>query len=229
VSGVAKTARVTGARARRVAGGLAVAVVIATSPVSALAQAPPAIRVLVEFRQSVTGSREAVEGRGRGVITERGGARPGARLGVEDTRTRTRQSTGIFTIVQSGGESTLTVATRVPTPQIAFYRDYATGAGYVAAGVAFTEVGTSLRTSATALPGNQVRVRLTPTISYLSPAGSGAIEFTEASTELVVPSGRPVVLGGAATRTHALTRHLLGLGEEQSESQTTVVLTATVQ
>ncbi len=50
--------------------------------------------------------------------------------------------------VQDGGESLLTVATQVPVPQIACYRDSATGAGYLATGVAFRDVGTSLRVQA---------------------------------------------------------------------------------
>ena len=61
------------------------------------------------------------------------------------------------------------------------------------------------------------------------PDGSGTIEFTEASTELVVPSGRPVVLGGATTQMHEVTRQILGFRQSQAGSETTVVLIATVQ
>jgi hypothetical protein len=85
-----------------------------------------------------------------------------------------------FTIVQDGGESTMLVASQVPYPQVTFYRDYLTGAGYVASGVQFRDVGTSLKVRAAILPGNQVRVRLTPTVSWFSPDGSGVIEVNEA-------------------------------------------------
>jgi hypothetical protein len=187
------------------------------------------VKVSVEFRQSGTQSREGVQGSGRVVITEKGGARPSGRLRAESRETRVQQSTGIFTIVPDGGEATLIVATQVPYPQVAFYRDYATGVGYVATGVAFKDVGTSLLVRASVLPGNQVRVRLTPRISYFSADGSGTIEFTEASTELVVASGRPVVLGGATTKMHEVTRQILGFRERQVGSETTVLLTATVE
>lgn len=199
------------------------------SPVAVFAEGAKQIKVTVEFRQSGRESRDAVQGRGRVVITEGGGARSRARLGVESTETRVVQSTGIFTVVEDGGESTLTVATQVPYPQIAVYRDYAVGAGYVAAGVAFKDVGTSLRVRASVLPGSRVRVRLTPTISYFSADGSGTIEFTEASTELVVPSGRPVALGGATTETHALTREILGFRAREASRETSALLTATIQ
>jgi len=77
--------------------------------------------------------------------------------------------------------------------------------------------------------GNQIRVRLTPRISYASADGSGAVEFTEAATELVVPSGRPVVLGGSTSETHAVLRQMLGVARERSAGEATVVLTATAQ
>ena len=182
---------------------------VAVLLVAALASPAPAqparpIRVAVDFRQTAEQRRDA------GVTTER----------------RVQRSTGLFTLVDDGGEALLTVATQVPTAQIAFYRDHATGGGHVAHGVAFQEVGTSLRVQAARVTGNQVRVRLTPRISYVAADGSGAIEFTEAATELVVPSGRPVVLAGGSSRTHAVLRHLLGVAVESGRSDTLVVLTA---
>jgi type II secretory pathway component GspD/PulD (secretin) len=95
--------------------------------------------------------------------------------------------------------------------------------------MAFREVGTSLKVQASLVAGNQIRVRLTPRISYVAADGSGAIEFTEAATELVVPSGRPVVLGGSTSETHTVLRQLLGVGRELGVTETTVVLTATAQ
>ena len=203
--------------------------VIAAGPGAVQAQGQKLVKVAVEFRQTGTQSQEAVQGSGRVVITEKGSARPSGRIGAGSQQTRVQQSTGIFTLVRDGGESTLSVTTQVPYPQVAFFRDYATGAGYVATGFQFKDVGTSLKVRATILPGNQVQVRLTPVISHFSPDGSGTIELMEATTELVVPSGRPVVLGGATTQMHEVTRQILGFRQSQSGSETTVVLIATVQ
>ncbi len=72
-------------------------------------------------------------------------------------------------------------------------------------------------------------MRLTPRISYFAADGSGAIEFTEAATELVVPSGRPVVLAGSTGESHVVLRQILGVGRERDVTETTVVLTATAQ
>jgi alkylated DNA nucleotide flippase Atl1 len=193
------------------------------------AQTPRQIRVDVQFRQTGTQSRDTAGAAGGVVITERGGVRPRGAAGAGTTETRVQRSTGIFTLVQDGGESILTVAQQVPYAQVAFYRDYATGAGYVASGVTFRDVGTALKVRASVLPDNRIRVRLTPTISYFSADGSGAIEFTEATTDIVVPNGRAVVLAGNTTDTHAVTRQILGLAREQTTSETTVILTATAR
>ena len=193
------------------------------------AQTPRQIRVDVQFRQTGTQSRDAAGAAGGVIITERGGVRPRGAAGAGATETRVQRSTGIFTLVQDGGESILTVAQQVPYAQVAFYRDYATGAGYVAAGVTFRDVGTALKVRASLLPDDRIRVRLTPTISYFSADGSGTIDFTEATTDIVVPNGRPVVLAGSTTDTHAVTRQILGVARDQSASETTVVLTATAR
>jgi len=203
--------------------------VIAVWPGAVQAQGQKLVKVAVEFRQVGAQSGEAVQGGGRVIITEKGSVRPKGGVAADSRQTRVTSSTGIFTVVRDGGESTLSVVTQVPYPQVAFFKDYATGAGYVATGVAFKDVGTSLKVRATILPGNQVRVSLTPMISHFSADGSGTIEFTEAATELVVPSGRPVVLGGATTQMHEVTRQILGFRQSQVGSETTVVLIATVQ
>jgi hypothetical protein len=195
----------------------------------AVAQTPRQIRVDVQFRQTGTQSRDAAGATGGVIITERGSVRPRGGAGAGSTETKVQRSSGVFTLVQDGGESTLMVTSQVPYAQIAFYRDYATGAGRLATGVVFRDVGTSLKVQASLLPDNRIRVRLTPTISWFSADGAGTIEFTEATTDVIVPNGRPVVLAGSTTETHAVTRQILGIAREQSASETTVVLTATAR
>ena len=193
------------------------------------AQSGKQVRVAFDFRQSSTQNRDAVDGSGRVIITDRGGTRSPGRVGVDSTQRRVQTSSGMFTIVQDGGESTLLVASQIPYSQVTFYRDYLTGAGYLATGVQFKDVGTALKVGAVILPGNQVKVRLTPTISWLSADKSGVIEVSEASTELIVPNGRTVVLGGTTTQTHELTRRILGYRASQTATETTMALTATIR
>lgn len=201
--------------------------VLVTTP--AVAQTGRNVRVSVEFRQSGTASRDGAGAGGGVIVTERGGVRSRVRGGATSTEVRSRSTTGVFTLVQDGGEATMVVATQVPYAEVAFFRDYATGQGYVASGVVFRDVGTSLKVRAQVLPDRQIRLRLTPSISWFSADGAGAIEFVEAATEVIVPNGRPVVLAGATTETHAVTRQILGLGQQRTSGETTVVLTATAQ
>jgi len=131
--------------------------------------------------------------------------------------------------VQDGAESILTVATKVPYNQAAYYYDYAAGAGYVQRQLVFTDVGTSLRVSANILPDNQIRIELTPRISYFSAERSGAIDFTEAVTELIVPNGQPVFLGSSTTKIHEITRQILGHWTTSGTNETNLTVTAIVQ
>jgi hypothetical protein len=186
------------------------------------------IKVLIESQQSGTQSQESLQGSGS-VIIRKGNAYPSGRVTGSDRQTTVQRSTGIFTLVQDGGESILSVATNVPYSQAAYYYNYAAGSGYIQRQIVFTEVGTSLRVSASLLPDNQIRVRLTPRISYFSAERSGAIDFTEATMELIVPSGQPVSLGGSTTNMHEVTRQILGYRDRSSSSETNLVLTATIQ
>ncbi len=67
------------------------------------------IKVLVESQQSGTQSQEGVQGSG-GVIIRKGNAQPSGRVTAGDRQTTVQRSTGIFTLVQDGGESILSVA-----------------------------------------------------------------------------------------------------------------------
>lgn len=186
------------------------------------------VKVLVESQQSGTQNQEAVQGSGS-VIIRRGNVQPSGRVTAGDRQTTVQRSTGIFTLVLDGGESILSVATTVPHNQVAYYYNYAAGGGYIQRQLIFTDVGTSLRVSASLLADNQIRVRLTPRISYFSAERSGAIDFTEATTELIVPSGQPVSLGSSTNTMHEITRQILGYRDRSSSSETNLVLTATIQ
>ncbi|MBI2229035.1 MAG: hypothetical protein HYU46_08040 [Deltaproteobacteria bacterium] len=93
----------------------------------------------------------------------------------------------------------------------------------------FRDVGTSLKVSAKILPDNQVLLRLTPRISYFSHERAGIVDFTEAQTELIVANGQPVSIGGSTTKMHEVTRQILGFADRASSSETSLVVTATIQ
>ena len=79
------------------------------------------------------------------------------------------------------------------------------------------------------MPDGQIQLRLIPRISYFSVDRPGAIDFAEAATELVVPNGHPVTLGGATANVHEITRYILGYYNRASSGETGLTVTATVQ
>jgi hypothetical protein len=200
---------------------------------AALAETTRQVRVVLEFQQQEQGSRQGVQGQGGVIVQQRRSGDPRVRgrggLAVEDTTTRVTRSSGLFTVVQDGGAGSILVAQDVPTPQLAYYYDYATGKGYVAQGVAWQRVGTALSVRPVILPGNQIRVTLTPVISYFTAAGGGTIEIVEAATQLIVPNGGRMQFAGGTGSLHAITRQVLGYRAEQSSQDTALTVTATIQ
>ena len=186
------------------------------------------IKVLLDARQSGTSNRQGVQGSGS-VIIRRGTVYPSGRIAGGDRQTTVERTSGVFTLVVDGGESILTVATRVPQSDAAYYYNYALGFGYIERRVVFNDVGTSLRVGATILSDGQIRLRLTPRISYFSIDRPGAIDFTEAATELIVPNGETIALGGSTTKLHEITRQILGYQSRSSTDETNLTVTAIVQ
>ena len=202
--------------------------VLLGSALPAASQTGRQIKVVLEFQQKSLDSRQGVQGQG-GVIVQDGKARGRGGVGVQDTTTRTTRSEGVFTVVQDGGASSMVVATEVPYTVLSWFRDYATGLGYAAQATAWQRVGTTLVVRPTILPEGQIRVRLTPQVSYFSPQGDGSIEFNEAATEVIVPNGRAMRIGGATHGINQVTRQILGYREQQSSSESSFILTATIQ
>ncbi len=211
-------------------GTLALLAGLETAP--SVAQSARQVKVVLEVKQQAQAARQGAQGRGAVIVEERRGdprVRGRGGLAVEESTTRVTRSSGLFTVVQDGGTGTIMVAQDVPSSQIAYFYDYATGKGYVGQGVAWQRVGTALTVRPVILPGNQVRVSLTPVISYVTPSGGGTIEVVEAATEVIVPSGGRMQIGGSTGSLHAVTRQVLGYQSQTSSDETALTLSATIQ
>jgi hypothetical protein len=204
------------------------ATILLASAIRVESQAGRQVKVVLEFQQQGQDSRQGAQGRG-GVIIQDGKARGRGGVALGDTTTRTTRSEGVFTIVQDGGTASMLVASEVPSTVVGWFRDYATGQGYAVQGTAWQRVGTTLVVSPTILPNGQIRVRLTPQVSYFSSQGDGSIEFNEATTEVIVPNGRAMRIGGATRGINQVTRQILGYREQRSASESSFILTATIQ
>jgi len=186
------------------------------------------IKVVLDTQQTETHNREQVQGSGA-VIIRRGTVHPSGQIVANERQTTVKRTSGIFTLVLDGSESILVVASQVPQSQVGYYHNYALGIGYIERRIVFNDVGTSLRVHAASLPDGQVKLRFTPRISYFSSERPGAIDFTEAATELIVPNGQPVSLGGSTSNMHEVTRQILGYRDRASSNETNMTVTATIQ
>ena len=204
------------------------ATVLLAAAVPAGGQSGRQVKVAIEFQQRGQEARQGAQGRGSVVIQD-GKARGRGGLAVEDTTTRTTRTSGVFTVVQDGGTASMMVASEVPYSAVTWFRDYATGQGYVAQGTAWQRVGTTLVVNPTILPNGQIRVRLIPQVSYFTADGGGSLEFNEAATEVIVPNGRAMRIGGGTREVNQVTRQILGYREQQSSSESGFILTATIQ
>ena len=204
-----------------------IGVTLVMTPVSH-AQNHRHIKVVLDSQQTENLNRDAMQGSGS-IVIRRGTVNPSARVFANERQTTVKRSSGIFTLVLDGGESILTVASRVPQSQGNYYYNYAIGAGYIERQIVFNDVGTSLRVHAASLADGQIKLRLTPRISYFSVERPGAIDITEAATELIVPNGQPVSLGGSTTKLHEITRQILGYRDRASSNETHLTVTATIQ
>jgi Flp pilus assembly secretin CpaC len=210
---------------------IATAVVVSAllgSAMPAAAQTDRQVKVVLEFQQKGLDSRQGAQGQG-GLVIQEGKVRGRGGVAAQDTTTRTTRTEGVFTVVQDGGRSSMIVASEVPYTVLSWFRDYATGQGYAAQGTAWQRVGTTLVVRPTILSDGQIRVRLTPQVSYFSPQGDGSIEFNEAATEVIVPNGRAMRIGGSTRGINQVTRQILGYREQQSSSESSFILTATIQ
>ena len=57
----------------------------------------------------------------------------------------------------------------------------------------------------------------------------GVIDFTEAASEIIVPNGQLVSLGGATSSMHEVTRQILGYRNRSSSDESHLQVSATIQ
>jgi hypothetical protein len=204
------------------AAGLQILVVALAEGQTGLIPPPGNVKVTVEFRQV----GQSLQG---GTIVQGGprGARGSAQVQVQETQRLTRRSVGSFLLIQDGGEGSITVADQVA--EFAWLYQYALGRNYITPAVVFRQVGTSFVVRPAVLPNRRIRLRITPQLSYRSDTDAGTIELVEASTEVVVPSGQPITIGGSEGGAEVVRQFLLGYERANRASQVSIVLTAEAQ
>ncbi len=187
------------------------------------------MKVTVEFQQAGQNiqSGTVVQGTGPGgtiVQTDRRRVTGSGQVQIQDTRSGYRRSTGSFILVMDGGEGQISVTDQVA--DVAWFYQYALGRNYIAPGLVIRQLGTSLLVRPTILPNRRIRLRIVPQLAYHSDRNDGTIELVEAATDVVVPSGQPITIGGSTDGGEVVRQFLLGYERAHNTSQTSIVLTA---
>ncbi|MCX5735604.1 MAG: hypothetical protein NTW68_14960 [candidate division NC10 bacterium] len=190
---------------------------------------PGSVKVSVEFRRIGQRTQGGADLRGTGpggtiVQVSPQGVRGSAQLRVQESQQRVRQTAGSFLFIQDGAEGRLAVLDQ--SLEIVWFQQYAARHSYITAGVVLREVGTAFLVRPTILPNRQIRLKITPHLSYRTEEGEGAIEMVDASTEVVVQSGQPVTIGGSDRDGEVVRQFLLGYERVNHTGQVSIILTA---
>lgn len=190
---------------------------------------PGNVKVTVEFRRTgqTTQSGGDVRGTGPGgtiVQVTPQGVRGSAQVRAQESQQRVRQTVVSFLFVQDGAEGRLAVVEQ--SPEVVWFQQYAQRFSYITAGVVFRDVGTSFLVRPTILPSKQIRLKITPQLSYRTGEGEGTIELVDASTEIVVQSGQPFAIGGSDRDNEVVRQFLIGYERVNRTGQVSIILTA---
>ena len=132
-------------------------------------------------------------------------------------------------LVMSGERGSITVGEDIP--QVQPFWAFVNGLGLVPPGVTFQRVSTGFSVEPTVI-GQNVRLRLTPWMSYQSAQGPGRIDFSEGSTSVTMKNGETltVAAGGASnSRQSSAFGLILGFGNQQNTSDNSLIVTTLIK
>jgi len=133
----------------------------------------------------------------------------------------------VFLLIADGGEGHITVGESVPHVQWLY--QYSLGQGYLTLGTVFRTVSTGFRVIPTILPGERVRLQLTPQISYFTDREQGEIAFVEASLDVVVPNGHSVVVASDQRQADSVLFQILGSARQRGLTELVLMVTPQIQ
>jgi hypothetical protein len=218
-------------RPRRLAAVLAL---LAPVPV-ALGQdpLPRNVRIVVTGTSERTARQQGVEASGAGRVgnVRIGGGRfpPESGVAVRGTasRSRSRDETRQELLVMSGGRGEIVVAREIPYAD--WFQVWGQGHGLWQPGIQWKEVGARMLVEPVIVTDDTLRVRLTPSFSYLLDGRSLTTAVTQLSTEVMAREGQEIDLGGVPfSDRQFLEKFLVGVNEYGETVQTRITLKASI-
>ncbi|MEE9137558.1 MAG: hypothetical protein V3V07_03290 [candidate division NC10 bacterium] len=135
-----------------------------------------------------------------------------------------RSSSTFFLLVADGQEGRIAIGESVPDGP--WFYQYSLNQGYIARGSVFRSVSTGFRVIPTILPGDRIRLQITPEISYFTDQGQGHIAFVESRLEAVVVNGQAVTVAANRHETESVLFNIMR-GYESRTGLSTLVMTLT--
>ena len=202
---------------------------------AALAQdaLPRNVRIVVTGTSARTGSHQGVEAAGSGRVGDvrigAGRFPPESGVVVRGTasRSRSRDETRQELLVMSGGRAEIVVATEVPYAD--WFQAWGQGYGLWQPGIRWKEVGARMVVEPIVVNDDTLRVRLTPSFSYLVDGRSLTTAVTQLSTEVMAREGQEIDLGGVPfSDRQFLEKFLVGFDQSGETVQTRITLKASI-
>lgn len=135
-----------------------------------------------------------------------------------------RSSSTFFLLVADRQEGKISIGESVPNGP--WFYQYSLNHGYIARGSVFRSVSTGFSVIPTILPGDRIRLQITPEISYFTDQGQGQIAFVESRLEAVVVKGQAVTVAANRHETESLLFNIMR-GYESRTGFSTLVMTLT--
>jgi hypothetical protein len=182
------------------------------------------VRIPVRFHTMGEDRDNEVSARGRisndNVSVAIGGKKKdGVYISVEDRERRQKSDSEFFVLAMSGSPAYIRAGKEIPYNQNSeFFRRYAPGGDTVT----WQNVESGFEVTPT-LVGNNAHLKIVPRIAY-DDRKDAVIRFFGARTELTVPLGRWVEIGGTTDQKNEIIREILSLSRNRGKSSTSMSL-----
>jgi type II secretory pathway component GspD/PulD (secretin) len=182
------------------------------------------VRIHVRFHTVGEDRNSEVSARGRisndNVSVAIGGKKKdGVDISLEDREGRHKSDSEFFVVAMSGSPAYIRAGKEIPYHQnSAFFRRYTPGGGTIT----WQTVESGFEVTPT-LAGDNAYLKIVPRIAY-DDRKDGVIRFFGAQTELTVPLGRWVEIGGTTDQKNEIIREIISLSRTGGNSSTSMSL-----
>jgi len=141
---------------------------------------------------------------------------------ISDSKGLGRQSNEY--VVQTTSGSTAFILTGKEIPYRESWGRYCQGDAACPGSISFQKVDSGMEVKAV-IAGDRANIEITPRLSYFEPNGrGGVVRYSAAATQLSVPLGQWVTIGGTDKKNNEVFREIIGGGRDSRQSSFSIML-----